>query len=116
MENKKRFQRIYFVQTSPSDPRHFVHPQVVVEVDCGKSVHQRVVDELQVLALPQVEEVLGEEHVEDGGEKHVDDHEDHQWIEEARTPEEGKQLEREKPGNYLRDKKCFPSKLMFGSE
>ena len=73
-------------------------------------------DELQVLALPQVEEVLGEEHVEDGREKHVDDDEDHQWVEEARTPEEGKQLEREKPGNYLRDKKCFPSKLMFGSE
>ena len=72
-----------------------------MEVDCGKSVHQRVVDELQVLALPQVEEVLGEEHVEDGGEKHVNDDEDHQWVEEAGTPEEGKQLEREKPGNYL---------------
>ena len=33
--------------------------------------------------------------------QHVDDDEDHQWVEEARTPEEGKQLEREKPGNYL---------------
>ena len=112
----KKVSAEFCVQISPSDPRHFVHPQVVVEVDCGKSVHQRVVDELQVLALPQVEEVLGEEDVEDGREKHVDDDEDHQGIEEARTPEEGKQLEREKPGNYLRDKKCFPSKLMFGSE
>ena len=107
MENEKGLSRFFCVQISPSDPRHFVHPQVVVEVDCGKSVHQRVVDELQVLPLPQVEEVLGEEDVEDGGEKHVDDHEDHEWIEQARTPEEGKQLEREKPGNYLRTKNVF---------
>ena len=103
----KKVSAEFFVQILPSDPRHFVHPQVVMEVDCGKSVHQRVVDELQVLALPQVEEVLGEEDVEDGGEKHVDDHEDHEGVEEARTPEEGKQLEREKPGNYLGTKNVF---------
>ena len=32
----------------------------------------------------------------------MDDDEDHEWIEEAGAPEESKQLESEKTGNYLK--------------
>ena len=77
----------------PSYPWHLVHSQIVVEVDGGEGVHEGVVDELEVLALPQIVEILGEEDMEDGGEEHVDDHKDHERVEETGPEEEGEQLE-----------------------
>ena len=44
---------------------------------------------------------------------HVDDNEDHEWIEETGAPEESKQLESEKTGNYLKID-CFREKSCYG--
>ena len=43
----------------------------------------------------------------------MDDNEDHEWIEEAGTPEESKQLESEKASNYLKID-CFGEKWCYG--
>ena len=100
-------------EASPSNAWHLVHPKVVVEVDGSKRVHQGVVDKLQVLPFSKIEKIFREEDMKDWGEKHVDDNEDHEWIEETGAPEESKQLESEKAGNYLKID-CFWENSCYG--
>ena len=81
--------------------RHFVEPQVVVEVYGGERVHDDVVDELQVVSFFPVRQVLREDNVQNRGQDHVDHNENHQRVEVARTPVEREQHEGQQPRNHL---------------
>ena len=73
-----------------------------MKVDGGEGVHHDVVKELEVVPLAPEDDVLREDDMKDGGQAHVDADEDHQGVEVARAPEEGKQHEGEQSGGGWR--------------
>ena len=83
--------------------RHFIHSKIIVEINCGKCIHQHVVDELEIFSFSHIVEILGEEDMDDAADEHMNHNEDHERIELTRTPEQSKQLESEEAGNDVHD-------------
>lgn len=72
-----------------------------MKVDGCERVHGNVVEELKSGPPLQVRDILGEYDVEGRGEHQVHEDEDHQRVEVARTPEQGKKHEGQKTSNHL---------------
>ena len=58
-------------------------------------------EELEVVAFSPIDNVLGEEHVHDPGQGHVQGHKHHQRVEVARAPVQGEQHEGQQSGHNL---------------
>ena len=74
---------------------------------------QLILHDLTRPELPHVVGVLTEEDVHDGGDQHVDEDEDDEGVELARTPVQGKQLSsgQVRSGTTTRWFRCSPEML-----